>query len=96
MDVVNVPYRDINQYVGGAIDGWLCEGNKTHVIGTANLQTFNKTAMRAIYDLYNQKIRQHPRLGGTRVLVEGYSVQGVLSHRSEDSAFAQRKEYILT
>lgn len=96
VDRVNTPYRVINEFVGGSIDGWLCEPNKTHILGTANLQTYNRTAMRAIYDLYNHKIRQHPRLGGTRVLVEGYSVQGVINHRDEDSAFAQRHEYILT
>ncbi|KAK3293715.1 uncharacterized protein B0H64DRAFT_364517 [Chaetomium fimeti] len=96
VDVVNVPYRVVNEYVGGGMEGRLCEGNKTHVIGTANLQTYNKTSMRAIYDLYNERIRQHPRLGDTRVLVEGYSVEGVLSHRSEDSAYALRDEHILT
>jgi hypothetical protein len=96
VDSVNVPYSVVNGYIGGGMDGWLCEGNKTHVIGTSNLQTYNKTAMRSIYNLYNQKIRQHPRLGHTRVLVEGYSVKGVTSRRSEDSAYALRDEHILT
>ncbi|KAH6848033.1 hypothetical protein B0I37DRAFT_376488 [Chaetomium sp. MPI-CAGE-AT-0009] len=96
VDVVNVPYSVVNEYVGGGMEDRLCEGNKTHVIGTANLQTYNTTSMRAIYDLFNKRIRQHPRLGATRVLVEGYSVEGVLSRRSEDSAYALRDEHILT
>ncbi|KAK3936557.1 hypothetical protein QBC46DRAFT_366841 [Diplogelasinospora grovesii] len=96
VDEVNVPYSVINDYVGGSIDGWLCEPNKTHIIGTAGLQTFNVTAMRAIYDLYNHKVVQHPQLGDTRVLVEGYSVQGVLSFPSDDSAYPLRDDYILT
>ncbi|KAL9639612.1 MAG: hypothetical protein Q9204_001022 [Flavoplaca sp. TL-2023a] len=52
--------------------------------------------MRAIYDLYNEKIRQHPILGGTRVVLEGYAVQGVKSFPSGDSAFPFRDENILT
>ena len=96
VDDLRIPYKDINTPIGGAVDGSLCEPNKTHVIGTANLQTYNVTSMRAIYDLYNQKISQYPELGGTRVLVEGYAVQGVRSFKSEDSAFPFRDDYILT
>lgn len=93
---VNIPYTEINTPIGGAINSSLCEPNKSHVIGTANLQTYNVTAQRAIYDLYNQNIRQHPELGGTRVLVEGYAVKGVKSFKSEDSAFPLRDDNILT
>ncbi|KAI9705766.1 MAG: hypothetical protein M1820_005014 [Bogoriella megaspora] len=93
---LNIPYTLLNDQIGGAVNGSLCEPNKTHVIGTANLQTYNATAMRAIYDLYNQKIGQHPELGGTRVLVEGYSVQGVRSVDHDASAYPFRDDYILT
>ncbi|KAI1405306.1 hypothetical protein F4819DRAFT_501953 [Hypoxylon fuscum] len=96
VEEVNVPYKTINDQVGGAVDSYLCEPNKTHIIGTANLQTYNVTSMRAIYDLYNQKISQHPSLGKTRVLVEGYSVKGVRSFKSDDSAYPLRDENILT
>lgn len=91
-----MPYKDLDTPIGGAINGSLCEPNKTHVLGTANLQTYNVTSMRAIYDLYNQRISQHPELGGTRVLVEGYAVKGVRSFKSEDSAYPFRDENILT
>ncbi|KAL8856457.1 MAG: hypothetical protein Q9178_006927 [Gyalolechia marmorata] len=96
VDDFNVPYKSINNLIGGAVDGSLCQPDKTHIIGTANLQTYNVTSMRAIYDLYNQKISQQPELGGTRILVEGYAVRGVRSFKPEDSAFPQRDEYILT
>lgn len=89
-------YRTINDLVGGAIDGWLCEANKTHILGTANLQNYNVTTSRAIYDLYTEKVRQHPELGGTRVLHESYSVAGVTSFADEDSAYSQRDEHLLT
>lgn len=93
---LSVPYNVINNQIGGAVNGSLCEPNKTHIIGTANLQVFNVTAMRAIYDLYNQKINQHPELSDTRVLVEGYAVKGVQSFASNDSAYPIRDENILT
>lgn len=96
VDDLNIPYRDINTPIGGAVNGSLCEPNKAHVIGTANLQVYNVTAQRAIYDLYNQNVGQHPELGGTRVLVEGYAVRGVKSFKSEDSAFPLRDDNILT
>lgn len=96
VDDVIVPYKNLNNLIGGALNGSLCQPNKTHIVGTANLQTYNVTSMRAIYDLYNRKISQHPELGGTRVLVEGYAVQGVRSFKSEDSAFPFRDDYILT
>lgn len=96
VDDVNIPYAEINNPIGGAINGSLCEPNKAHVIGTANLQVYNVTAQRAIYDLYNRNVQEHPELGGTRVLVEGYAVQGVKSFKSEDSAFPLRDDNILT
>ena len=96
VDEANVPYKVINDLIGGAVNGSLCEPNKTHILGTANLQTYNVTAMRAIYDLYNAKISEHPELGNTRVLVEGYAVQGVRSFKSNDSAFPFRDDNILT
>ena len=51
MAEVSVPYKLVNDQIGGAVNDSLCEPNKTHVLGTANLQTYNVTAMRAIYDL---------------------------------------------
>lgn len=93
---VNVPYKVINDHIGGAVDDPLCEPNKTHIVGTAGLQVYNATAMRAIYDLYNHKMSQHPRLAATRMLVEGYAVQGVHSFPSDDSAYPLRADNILT
>lgn len=93
---VNVGYDTVADQVGGAVNGSSCEANKTHILGTNYFQVYNTTTMREIYDLYNDKIRQHPRLGGTFVLVEGYGMQGVKSFKSSDSAYAFRDENILT
>ena len=91
-----VPYRTINDEVGGALNGSLCEPNKTHTLGTANLLDFNVTAERAIYDLYNRKVNEHPELGNTRILHECYAMQGVQALPAEDSAYPYREENILT
>lgn len=89
-------YYNIDDFTYGSVDGPLCTPNKTHIIGTANLQTYNVTAMRAIYNLYGEKLRQHPELNQTRVLHEGYSMAGVKSFPSNGSAYPQRDENILT
>lgn len=96
VDDINIPYTDINTPIGGAINGSLCEPNKSHIVGTANLQTYNVTSMRGIYDLYNQNVNKYPRLGTTRVLVEGYAVKGVRSIPKDATAYPFRDEYILT
>ncbi|KAI1821333.1 hypothetical protein F4861DRAFT_533018 [Xylaria intraflava] len=96
VDVANVTYNVINDYAGGGLNSSLCEGNKTHIVGTAGLQVFNVTTQRAIFDLYSKKISQHPGLGGTRVLVEGYAVQGVKMFASDASAYPLRADNILT
>ncbi|KAH8653816.1 hypothetical protein BX600DRAFT_553459 [Xylariales sp. PMI_506] len=91
----NIPYKDVNDAMGGGINSTLCEANRTHVIGTAGLQVYNLTAERQIYDLFNSKVAQHPELGSTRVLHEGYSVLGVREINADDSAFPLRDDYLL-
>jgi FAD/FMN-containing dehydrogenase len=91
----SIPYKEVNDVMGGGIDSPLCEGNRTHIIGTAGLQVYNITAERQIYDLFNAKAIEQPDLSGTRVLHEGYSVEGVLKFKSEDSAFPFRDDYLL-
>ncbi|XDG04741.1 hypothetical protein ABKA04_004356 [Annulohypoxylon sp. FPYF3050] len=50
---------------------------------------------RQIYDLFNKKIAEHPELGSTRVLHEGYAVEGVRNIKPEDSAYPLRDDYLL-
>ncbi|KAI0013975.1 hypothetical protein F4779DRAFT_625066 [Xylariaceae sp. FL0662B] len=80
---------------GGGVDSPLCTPNRTHVVGTAGLQVYNVTTGRQIYDLYNSKIAEHPELGSTRVLHEGYAVKGVRDISSKDSAYPLRDDYLL-
>lgn len=83
--------------MGGSVDGYNCEPNKTHIVGTSGLETYNVTSMRAIYDLYNEKISREPELANkARLIVEGYAVQGVRSFNSDESAYALRNDNILT
>lgn len=90
-----IPYKDVNDAMGGGMNSTLCEPNRIHVVGTAGLQVYNVTTERQIYDLYNEKVTEHPELGTTRVLHEGYSVKGVRDYPSEDSAYPLRDDYLL-
>ncbi|KAI0124765.1 hypothetical protein BJ170DRAFT_685647 [Xylariales sp. AK1849] len=93
---MDITYNEINNVVGGQIDSPLCEPNKTRIIGTAGLEVWNATALHAIYDLYNQRIDQHPELSYTRILLEGYAVAGVRSFDPDDSAYPLRGDNLLT
>lgn len=92
----NIPYKLINDAMGGGVNSSLCAPNATHVVGTAGLQVYNLTAEQQIYNLYNSKIAQHPELGDTRVLHEGYAVKGVRKVNPRDSAYPLRDDHILT
>jgi hypothetical protein len=96
VNTANVPYTALNNQIGAGVNDPVCEPNRTHIIGTAGLEVYNITAMRAIYDLYNEKVNQHPRLGNTRVLLESYAVQAMQNFNSDNSAFPFRDDSILT
>ncbi|KAI1209139.1 uncharacterized protein F4807DRAFT_467786 [Annulohypoxylon truncatum] len=91
----NIPYIEINDVLGGGLNSTLCTPNQTHVVGTAGLQVYNITTERQIYDLYNRKVAEHPELGSTRVVHEGYAVEGVRKIPAEDSAYPLRDDYLL-
>ncbi|KAI1490987.1 hypothetical protein F5X96DRAFT_509465 [Biscogniauxia mediterranea] len=90
-----IPYEQINDAMGGGVDSPLCMPNRTHFVGTAGLQVYNVTAERQIYDLFNSKVAEHPELGSTRVLHEGYAVAGVRAINPDDSAYPLRDDYLL-
>jgi len=91
----NIPYKEVNDAMGGGVNSTLCAPNRTHIVGTAGLQVYNVTTERQIYDLFNSSVAEHPELGGTRVLHEGYAVQGVRDIPSADSAYPLRDDFLL-
>ncbi len=91
----NIPYPEVSVVLDGGLDSDLCAKNKTHVIATAGLQVYNITAQRQIYDLFNQRVAQHPELETTRLVHEGYSLEGVISIDPDRSAYPLRSDHLL-
>lgn len=91
----NVPYTGVSDVLFSGLDSALCAPNKTHIIGTAGLQVYNVTTQRQLYDLFNRKVAEHPELGDTKLVHEGYTVEGVRNGNAEDSAFPLRDDYLL-
>lgn len=88
-------YPELFDVLGGGLTSELCKPNRTHIVSTAGLQVYNATAQRQIYDLFNRKVAQHPELGTTRLMHEGYSVEGVRNVNPDQSAFPLRDDYLL-
>ena len=91
----SIPYPEVSVVLGGGLDSDLCAKNKTHITATAGLQVYNVTAQRQIYDLFNQRVAENPKLGTTRLVHEGYSVAGVLSIDPDCSAYPLRSDHLL-
>ena len=66
-----------------------------HIIATTSLQAYNVTAQCQIYDLFNQRVAEQPELGTTRLVHEGYSLEGVRSIDPDRSAYALRNDHLL-
>ena len=91
----NVPFTAISDILISGLESDLCAPGKLHITGTAGLQEYNVTAQRQLYDLYNKKVAEQPLLASTKLVHEGYAVEGVLKPKSEDSAFPLRDDYLL-
>lgn len=93
----NLPFWQIPSVQGTGLEDPLCEPGHTHITTTAGLQTYNITAQRQIYELYEQKVTEKPELGPvSRVVLEGYSFEAVKRRDPASSAFPHRGDYILT
>lgn len=88
-------YPDLPDALGSGLSSEMCTAGRMHIVSTAGLLRFNVTAQREIYNLFNQKVAQHPELGDTRVLHEGYSVAAVQKIPSDASSYAYREENLL-
>ncbi|KAJ8133194.1 hypothetical protein O1611_g427 [Lasiodiplodia mahajangana] len=91
----NVPYTQVAAIQGTDDDSENCQKNRTHITTTVNLQVFNVTAQRQIYDLFNQNIKKHPELSSAVATMELYSVDAVTKVPRQRSSYSQRDEFIL-
>ncbi|KAL7755588.1 hypothetical protein ACKLNR_014686 [Fusarium oxysporum f. sp. zingiberi] len=91
----NLYYPQLFDALGSGLKSDMCQPGRAHIVSTVGLLQFNVTAQRKIYNLFNQKVAQHPELNQTRVLHEGYSVDKVQSAPCDASSYAYREENLL-
>lgn len=91
----DVPFPKVADVAFSGVDSPLCAPNQTHIVGTAGLQVYNVTTQRAIYELFNENLVKHPELIDTKIVHEGYSVEGVTKHDHAASSFPLRDDYLL-
>ncbi|KAL5583934.1 hypothetical protein FOVSG1_015285 [Fusarium oxysporum f. sp. vasinfectum] len=91
----NLYYPQLFDALGSGLTSDMCQAGKAHIVSTAGLLRFNVTAQREVYNLFNQKVAQHPELNNTRILHEGYSVDRVQSVPYDASSYAYREEQLL-
>ncbi|KAI1258705.1 hypothetical protein F5Y18DRAFT_412515 [Xylariaceae sp. FL1019] len=60
-----------------------------------DLKSFNITAMREAYELFNNVTITHPELNGSTILFEGYSVKGVKEIPEASTAYPDRFNNLL-
>ncbi|KAI1660859.1 FAD-binding domain-containing protein [Daldinia decipiens] len=86
----DVPYPDIVTPQNTDIAS--C-GSAAYAISTVLLQTYNITAQRQIYDLFNRNAALYPELAETsRLYYEGYAVKGMQAVASASTAYPHRDE----
>ncbi|KAJ5952081.1 CAZyme family AA7 [Penicillium vulpinum] len=91
----NVPFPEVPDIQGTGINNATCDKGLERIVGPAGLQEYNITAQRQIYELFNKNIKAYPALIASAVVMEGYSVEGVLKVDSDSSAYPMRDDYLL-
>ena len=92
----NGDYRALPEWIGWGNSAPTCQNS-----GLANtrfpieLQTYNVTAQRRVYDLLSSSLNEVPAFNRSLILLEGYSQQGVKAVPSEDSAYPFRGSNLL-
>ncbi|RAH47729.1 FAD-binding oxidoreductase [Aspergillus brunneoviolaceus CBS 621.78] len=95
VDDGNVPYTEIPNAQKTGVNDSICAHGLAHMVSTAGLQVYNVTAQRAIYDVFSEMLRSIPAFNASVVLMEGYSLQGVLAVDPASSAYPFRDDYLL-
>ncbi|KAI0532242.1 hypothetical protein GGR58DRAFT_523389 [Xylaria digitata] len=86
----DVPYSQIPDVQGTGLNGPLCVNNMTHITSTANLQVFNVTIERQIYETYVKWVKKYPEFNTAEITHEGYSNKAIRNFNPDDSAFPSR------
>lgn len=90
----DVPFPDIPEAMGTGQDQPICAGNATHIQSSAKLQTYNVTAERQVYTLFNEMVASHPDLSNSVAFHEGYSTEAVTKVDPASTAFPFRGYFL--
>lgn len=90
-----VPYTGAAHAGGSGINDSVCQDGNNWKLYPVGLQVFNATANRAIYNLLSAMIAENPKLNGSIVQFEGYSLQAVKAVDPASTAYAHREDNLL-
>lgn len=89
----DVPYPEIHGPQDTATSSF---PSGPYVMSTVMLQTYNITAQRQLYDLFNRNAALYPELGANALLmIEGYATAGVQAIDPISTAYPHRDEFHL-
>ncbi|KAI6349208.1 FAD-linked oxidoreductase oxr2 [Pyricularia grisea] len=91
----DVPYPEVATAMGTGQDQPLCQPGDAHVQVTSQFNVYNVTAERALYQLFNRTIAEHPQLADSVAFHEGYSTAAVDRVDPNASAVAFRDRKLL-
>lgn len=90
----NVPFPEVAHSTGTGLEDQLCASGFVHMGAHANLQSWNVTTQRQIFDLYQQKMSEHPEEVATSIVaMEGYATEAVKKVAESTSSFPWRNAY---
>ncbi|KAJ4296338.1 hypothetical protein N0V90_006383 [Kalmusia sp. IMI 367209] len=75
--------------------GPLCEKGDQRMQMNAGLKLYNVTAQRQVFELFKKNIFYDPAILGSVIVMEGYSLQGVLAVDPASTAYALRDDDLL-
>lgn len=91
----SIPYPDIPDATGTGSNNPLCRPGLTHMQFAVNILTYNITANRQIFDLFQKTTLETPSLNGSILVFEAYSVEGVKAVDFDSTAFPHRGDNII-
>ncbi|KAI4174451.1 MAG: hypothetical protein LQ348_006376 [Seirophora lacunosa] len=90
-----VRYLDLPSLTGNGNNDFGCQHGYSVLQYPISLQSYNITAHRAAFGLFEQYTREYPGLNGSFVMNEGYSLKGVQSVPAESTGYPDRDGNLL-
>lgn len=90
-----VPYTGASHAGGAGVDDPICQDGDSWILFPVGLEVYNVTATRAVYTLFSTMIAENPKLNGSIVQFEGYSLQAVKAVDPASTAYPHRGDNLL-